>query len=75
MGADDIKGLYPDEVPLTRLLFELVLAIPGAPALITDIAVDANSVYVTRGGAAVDPAAFDISTCSNPRGRELLALA
>jgi Methyltransferase domain len=75
VGADDIKGLYPDEVPLTRLLFELVLAIPGAPGLITDIAVDANSVYVTRGGAAVDPATFDISACSNPRGRELVAPA
>jgi predicted O-methyltransferase YrrM len=73
VGAEDARGLYPDKTPLTRLVFELVLAIPGVPGLIADIAVDANSVYVTRGDAAVDPATFDISACSNPRGRELLA--
>jgi predicted O-methyltransferase YrrM len=75
VGAEDPKGLYPGQVPLTRLVFELVLAIPGAPGVIADVAVDANSVYVTRGDAAVDPATFDISACSNPRGRELLAPA
>jgi predicted O-methyltransferase YrrM len=75
VGAEDARGWYPDQVPLTRLIFELVLAIPGAPGLITDVAVDANSVYVTRGEANVDPATFDISACSNPRGRELLSPA
>ena len=75
VGSEDAEGLYPGQVPLTRLAFELVLAIPGAPGLIDEIAVDANSLYVTRGDAAVDPATFDISRCSNPRGRELLAPA
>jgi hypothetical protein len=73
IGAEDVKGLFPDQVPLTRLIFELVLAIPGMPGLITDIAIDDNSAFVTRGDAEIDPAGFNISACSNPRGRDLLA--
>jgi hypothetical protein len=75
IGSENIGGLYPDQVPLTRLIFELTLAIPGVPGLITDIAIDANSTYVTRGDASVDRGAFDISACSNPRGRDLLSSA
>ena len=65
--------MYPDEVPLTRLLFELVLALPSIPGLITDVKIDVFTAVIRRGDADVDPADFDITACSNPRGRELLA--
>ncbi len=73
VDATDDDGFWPDEVPLTRLLFELVLAVPSVPGLIADVAVDRDVVRVRRGDAPVDPAGFDISACSKPRGRRLLA--
>jgi hypothetical protein len=72
VGSAHPAGMFPDEVPLTRLLFELVLAIPGAPRLISELSVDRNSVFVTRGEREVEPADFDLAQCSNPRGRSML---
>jgi Methyltransferase domain len=72
LGTAPLEGLFPDQVPLTRLIFELVLAIPALPGLIADVTVDLGAVTVTRGDAEVDPEGFDLSACSNPRGRELL---
>ena len=63
----------PDQVPLTRLLFEIILAMPGVPDLITDVSIDDGLAVIRRGDASVDPATFDVSACSNPRGRALLA--
>jgi SAM-dependent methyltransferase len=73
VGADNIDGLLPEQMPLTRLAFELVLAIPGMPGLIPEITIDSNTLYVERGESAVDPSTFDVAACSNPRGRSLLA--
>ena len=73
LEAGPTEGLFPDQVPLTRLVFELVLAVPSVPGLIADITVDAGAVIVARGDAATDPRGFDVSACSNERGRELLA--
>jgi SAM-dependent methyltransferase len=67
------EGLWPDEVPLTRLVFELVLALASVPDLIADITVENEFVQLTRGKADVDRSSFDISTCSRPRGRALIA--
>lgn len=74
IGADDTDGLFPERTPLTRLAFELVLAIPGMPGLIPEITIDANTLFVERGESELDPTTFDIADCSNPRGRNLLAL-
>jgi predicted O-methyltransferase YrrM len=74
-GVEPLEGFFPDQVPLTRLVFELVLAIPSTPGLITDLTVDETAIAVTRGDAPVNPSDFEISACSNPRGRELLAPA
>jgi SAM-dependent methyltransferase len=71
-GAESLEGMWPDRVPLTRLLFELVLAVPSTPGLISDITIDTELVQVRRGDAVVDPCGFQISACSNPRGRRLL---
>jgi SAM-dependent methyltransferase len=73
IGEEPVDGLFPDQVPLTRLLFEIVLAIAGMPDLITEVAVEPGMAVVRRGTADVDPATFDLTACSNPRGRDLLA--
>jgi predicted O-methyltransferase YrrM len=75
LGVEPLEGLFPDQVPLTRLIFELVLAVPSVPGLIAEIAIDIGAIIVTRGEAAADSHGFDISGCSNPRGRALLASA
>ena len=72
---DDTVGLWPEQVPLTRLVFEQILAVPSAKGLIAELSIDENSVTIRRGDADVDPRDFDISACSHPRGRELLAPA
>jgi predicted O-methyltransferase YrrM len=66
---------FPGQVPLTRLLFEIVLAIPAMPDLITDVSIDMETAFITRGDAKVDPATFQISACSDSRGQALLAPA
>jgi SAM-dependent methyltransferase len=73
VGVEPVEGYFPDRVPLTRLIFELVLALPSVPGLISDVTVEYHFATVRRGEAAVDPRTFDVSECSNPRGRELLA--
>ena len=65
--------MFPDQVPLTRLLFEIALAVVGMPGLIAEISIEPEAAWITRGEATVDPTGFDISACSNPRGRALLA--
>ena len=66
-------GFWPDEVPLTRLIFEIVLAVPSVPGLISDVRIDGGCVRIRRGDAAVDLRGFDIAECCKPRGRRLLA--
>jgi SAM-dependent methyltransferase len=73
VGEEPLEGMFPAEEPLTRLLVEIVLAIPGMPDLVSELSVQKRFAVVRRGEAEVDPAAFDISACSNPRGRALLA--
>jgi SAM-dependent methyltransferase len=75
LGVEPLEGLLPDQVPLTRLVFELVLALPSVPGLIADLTIDPGAVVVRRGDATADPDGFDIAACSNPRGRALLAPA
>jgi predicted O-methyltransferase YrrM len=66
------EGLYPEEVPLTRLLFEILLALPSVPGLISEVTTTLGAVEVRRGDAEIDPRAFDISACLTPRSRRML---
>jgi SAM-dependent methyltransferase len=75
LGAKHPDGLFPDQVPLTRLLFEIVLAIPAMPDLIAEVSIDMGAAFIRRGETRVDPTTFQISACSNPRGQALLAPA
>jgi len=72
-AEDPERVLYPGQVPLTRLLFEVMLAIPSVPGLIADVTVFPRSLRVTRGDAKVEPERFEIAACSNQKGRRLLA--
>jgi hypothetical protein len=75
LGAENLEGFYPDEVPMSRLLFEIVLALTAVPALIAEISIELEAAVIWRGEAEVDPATFDVAACSTPRGRALLASA
>ncbi|MEM1111364.1 MAG: class I SAM-dependent methyltransferase [Pseudomonadota bacterium] len=71
--ADDVVGFYPDKEPLTRLLFELVLACGSAPELIASVDIDHQMAVVTRGSAPIQASTFDIGRCCLARGRDMLA--
>lgn len=72
IGSELSEGLFPNQMPLTQLLFEIVLAVPGIPGLIADVSIGGQLAVIWRGQASVDPVTFEISASSNPRGRELL---
>jgi SAM-dependent methyltransferase len=72
-SEDPERVLYPGQVPLTRLLFEIALALPSIPGLISNISISSPAAVITRGDADIDPSGFDISTCSNRKGQALLA--
>ena len=74
LDSEQPDGMWPAEVPLSRLAFECVLALPSIPGLITDVRVDEWSVEVRRGDAAIDPDDFDISASYTARGRTLLGI-
>ena len=67
------EEFLPDQVPLTTLLFEIVLALPSVAGLISEVSIEEELAVVRRGPTRVDPSRFDISACSNARGRALLA--
>ena len=70
--ADDSPGFYPEREPLTRLLFELLLACGTNPGIVESIEIDHFLAVVTRGSEPLDPEAFDICRCSLARGRQML---
>lgn len=72
LGAWNLE-LWGDEVPLARVIIELVLAVPSVPRLISQITIEESSVELRRGDAEMDPADFDVSEHSTERGRALLA--
>ena len=58
--ADDHPAFYPDREPLTRLVFECVLACASAPDIVANIEIDHNLVILARGDAELDSERFDI---------------
>jgi predicted O-methyltransferase YrrM len=63
----------PTETPLTELVFEVTMALPSRPGLITELRIDHDWAVVVRGNAELDVAEFDISECYSERARALLA--
>ena len=70
---DDTLAFYPEKEPLTKLIFELILACPSTEAFIEKVEVDRNSVTIWRGAGPIRSENFDIAQCSLARGRALIA--
>ncbi len=64
--------LWPDQQPLTRVIFELVLACASQPQAVANVHVYKNYVLVERGPLEMDPDAFDLANCFGPRAAALL---
>jgi predicted O-methyltransferase YrrM len=61
-----------DQVPLTRLVFELTVASARAPELISKLIVQRHAVQVVRGPAGADPDGFEVTDLLDRRGRNLI---
>jgi hypothetical protein len=70
--ANAAESIQPDEVPLTVLVFELILASAHAPGVVGRVVADREWVAVTRGDVEVDADTFDLSSLYGPRGRALV---
>jgi SAM-dependent methyltransferase len=73
LDGEEPGVLYPDEVPLSRLLFEILLAFPSVPGLVSEVTTRLGAVEVRRGDVEIDPHGFDISACLTQRSRRMLA--
>lgn len=71
-SPDDTPGFFPDRPPMTKLIFEIVLACPSTKGLIERIEIDRNSAIVWRGNQEIDAETFDIENCFLARGRSLI---
>jgi hypothetical protein len=65
-------GEWAGQQPLTRVIFELVLACASQPKVIAKVDVSKNYVLVERGPLAIDPGGFDLAQCFGPRAAALL---
>jgi hypothetical protein len=70
----DNGGLFPDEPPLTNLVFELTMLAASRPDLVASIVVKRSYIVVTKGRANCDPGSFDISSSYLNRGRPVTLL-
>jgi len=66
------EKVRPDEVPLSVMVFELVLASSYRPDVVARVTTDRNWALVTRGDAQLEPSTFRLSQCYGARGAELL---
>lgn len=62
----------PDQVPLTTVVFELVMALPSVPGLIDEIRITREWALVVRGAKRIEPGEFELSASYSQRGRELV---
>jgi hypothetical protein len=70
--ANSAAPIRPVEVPLTVLVFELILACAYEPRVVARVTTDRDWVAVVRGDADLDADSFDISEHYGPRGRALV---
>ena len=66
-------NLYPEREPLSRLVFEIILAAGSSRDLIESVEVNHYTVAVRRGQGAIEQEGFNIAECSLERGRNMLA--
>jgi hypothetical protein len=73
MGRGEVGAMWPEQVPLTRFVFELTLAMAAVPGIVSELTVDPWCVIVRRGEANIDPDGFELAEHLDRRGRDLLA--
>jgi predicted O-methyltransferase YrrM len=69
---DDEPFFFEDREPMTKLIFEIILACPSAYSYIENIEIDRNSATIRRGHGKIPVDDFDIAQCSLARGRSLI---
>jgi SAM-dependent methyltransferase len=68
-----IAEMWADQVPLTRLIVELLLVLASGSGLISEITVADEMVLARRGNAKIDSPGFDVFDSLDASGRSLLA--
>lgn len=68
-----LAEVFADQVPLTRLILELMLVVASGSDLISEIAVADGLVRVKRGEAEIEARDFDILACLEGGGLDALA--
>ena len=68
-----VADVFADQVPLTRLILELMLVVASGSDLISEIAVADGLVQVRRGDAEIEARDFDILDCLDGGGLDALA--
>jgi predicted O-methyltransferase YrrM len=68
-----IAEMWADQIPLTRLIQELMLVLASSSGLISEIAVADGLAQVRRGNAKIDAGDFDILDCLDASERSLQA--
>jgi predicted O-methyltransferase YrrM len=66
------ESTRPHDVPLTTLVFELVVALPSRPGIIDDITINREWAMIRRGPVPLESGEFDVSSCYSERGRQLI---
>jgi hypothetical protein len=69
--AHAARQIWPDEMPLTLLVFELLLVCAYEPEIVANVTASRDWALVTRGSATLDDT-FDVSASYGERGRALL---
>jgi Methyltransferase domain len=64
---------WPDERPLTSVIFQLILACASRPKVVSNVNVFKNYTLVERGPAPIDADSFDLAQCFGPRAAALIA--
>lgn len=67
-------GRWSDKLPLTNLIFEIIMTCPSKPDMIDEIVIDKNNVIIKKGHEHIESKEFDISKSYLTRGNEFVQL-
>lgn len=67
-------GLFPEEAPLSNLIFEITMLAASRPRLIESIIIKATHIIVKKGSGTCIPGQFDISKSYFNRGKKATLL-
>lgn len=71
-NKERIAGMWDDQVPLTRLILELLLVLASGSDLISEITIATGLTQIRRGNPSIDPRGFDLVDFLDASGRSLL---